>query len=609
MKGFKKKSPMFLSLLFAFCFVLAFSYSSYAQMSQVFPWPFVSKQSVYAANGMVSSAHPIASEIGLEILKKGGNAFDAGIATALALTAVEPWMCSPAGSSFYLLYSAKGRELIALDADNIAPYAATPDKFTRETLLEGHKAMGVPGNLAGYFAVLEKYGSMSFAQVVEPALYYLEKGFVLSPTGARYVSRMQAALPLFPNWARVFAPTGKLPVAGDLIKNPDLAKTYRKVAVNGLEEFYKGSIAKEMVDYMQANGGLWTMKDLADYKVQWKKPIQMTYKGHDIYGCPPPSSALTWMQTLKILEGYDLKKMGYQSVEYAHACIEAEKLTHADSYQFATDPDFVEIPTKELLSDNYAKAQRDRINPNSAAQGRVRYGKPKEWAMNPSSALADARKPLPKIPVTVAEATRHSIYNGCTTHVCVVDKWGNAFTFTHTIGTIFGGHDVLGNTGVLGSNSMDWFDTDTNIWSGEKSALQVAPRKRNRFTLSPGIIFKDNKPYILIGGSTAETTMPGIYQVALNMLEWGMDPQQAITAARWFYGDIYHYTGGTRLGLEPELRPALEEKLKAMGHDIIPGKEAFRPTVGCVQTIMIDPKTGHFAGGAETRLDGHVSAY
>ncbi|UCF92057.1 MAG: gamma-glutamyltransferase [Desulfobacterales bacterium] len=605
----KKKYSILVRLLFGSCLVFGGASAALGEFTQVYPWPIVTKQSVYAANGMVSSAHPIASMIGVDILKKGGNAFDAGVAVALALNTVEPWMCSPAGSSFYLIYDAKNKEFMALDADNLAPYAATPDKFTRDTLREGCTAMGIPGNLAGYFAVLEKYGTMSFAQLLEPVLYYLERGFVLSPIGERFYQRMQHAIALFPNWARVYAPTGKLPKTGAIIKNPDLARTYRRLAIYGRDEFYKGDIAREMVAYNQANGGLWTMKDLADYEVQWKKPIHTTYKGFDIYGCPPPSSAMTWMEALKTIEAYDLKQMGHNSTEYMHHIVEAFKLAHADGYQWATDPDFVEIPINELLSDNYAIAQRKRIDPNQAAKGRVHYGKPKEWATNPDLAARNMPPPLPPLPVSVAQSVRHSIYNGCTTHVCVVDKLGNALTYTHTIGTIFGGHDVLGKTGVLGSNSMDWFDLDTNIWSGEKSNLIVEPRKRNRFTLCPGIVAKDGKPYILIGGSTAETTMPGVFQVLLNMLEFGMDPQQAITAPRKFYGDILHYTGGTRLHLEPEIRDSLKSDLEAKGHEIVPADENFRMTTGCIQTIMIDPDTGNFAGGAEIRLDGHVAGF
>ncbi|MBW2618649.1 MAG: gamma-glutamyltransferase [Deltaproteobacteria bacterium] len=602
-----KEGKLLLLVFLALALLLCSGSSSYAAFKFNFV-PFLTKQSVYSANGAVTTHSPMASEVGIEILKKGGNAFDAGIAVALALTAVDPTMCSPAGSSFYLCYDVKSKKVQALDADNLAPYAATPDKFTRETLGEGVMSMGIPGNLAGYFAILERYGTMSFGEVAQPAIRYLEDGFVMTPLGSLYNSLFCAHCPaVFPNLARVYAPDGSFPQPGELMKNPDLARTYRKIAGQGKDVFYKGEIAKEMVDYVQAQGGLWTMKDLADYEVQWKEPLHMTYKGYDVYGCPPPSSALTWMEILKILEGYDLQAMGYNSLEYIHTIVEAEKLAHADAYQFVADPDFVDVPAKELLSDNYAKAQRKRIDPKKAAQGRVRYGKPREWAANPDAAKFEP--PLPSLEVSVARTEEGTPLHGCTTHVSVTDSWGNCFTFTHTIGNIFGGHDVLGNTGVLGSNSMDWFDLDKNVWSGEKSNLIVEPRKRNRFTLCPGMVFKDGKPYILVGGSAAETTMPGVYQMLLNMLEFNMGPQEAISAPRECYGDVLHHTGGTRLGLDAEIRDAIGKDLKAMGHDVVPGEEMYRPLVGMIDAIMIDPETGHFASGAEVRTDGQAAGY
>lgn len=601
------KGRLFLLLIISVSLLLGLSLNIYAAFDFK-PVPFLTKQSVFSANGAVTTLSPMASEVGIEILKKGGNAFDAGIAMALALTAVDTMMCSPAGSSFYLCYDAKTKKVQALDADNLAPYAATPDKFTRAELSEGIKSMGIPGNLSGYFAILEKYGTMSFEEVAQPALKYLEDGFVVTSNGSMYFSLFCGHCPaVFPNLGRVYAPGGNFPKPGELMKNPDLAKTYRTIAKKGKDAFYKGEIAKEMVEYNQAQGGLWTMKDLADYEVQWKEPLHMTYKGYDIYGCPPPSSALTWMEMLKIAEGLDLNKMGFNSLPYIHNTVEVEKLAHADSYQFVADPDFVDIPIKELLSDNYAKAQRKRIDPNKAAQGRVHYGEPKKWAQNPDAKGFDP--PLTPLAVKVAYVNGNIPQYGSTTHVNVVDKFGNCFTFTHTIGNIFGGHDVLGKTGVLGSNSMDWFDIDTNIWSGEKSNLVVAPRKRNRFTLSPGMVFKDGKPYILIGGTAAETTMPGIFRVLLNMLEFGMDPQAAISAPRAVYGDVLHHTGGTRLGLDAEIRDAIGNSLKSMGHDVVPGEEMYRPIPGMISAIMIDPATGHFASGAEVRCDGHAAGY
>lgn len=576
------------------------------------PYPRISNQPVFAKSGMVSSAHPFASQIGVEILKKGGNAFDAAVATALALNAVEPWMSGPGGGSFYLLWDNKNKEVIALDADTVAPYAATPDAFAdREELRQGYKSMPIPGSMAGYWEILEKYGTMSFAEVAAPAIYYLENGFPLSSNGYNLLGRVPELPVLFPNLSETVAPDGEWPKAGNLMKNPNLANTYRIIAKEGIDVFYKGRIAKEMVDYMQAKGGLWTMKDLADYKVQWKKPLKANYRGLEVYGTPPPSSSLTWMQMMKIAERFDFNKIVWGSPQAIHLITEIDKLAHSDGYNFVADPDFVDIPLKELLSDNYADAQAKRINLKKAAKGRVAPGKPLEWAKTSDSSNAG---PSQLVVANHDVNAMNMIYTGATSHVAVIDKEGNAISFTHTLGTFFGGGDALGSTGVIPSNGNDWSDLTSNPWStSTPSPLVIEPRKRNRWTLAPGIILKDGKPFILIGGSGGDTTQSGIFQVLMNILEWQMDPQLAISSPRTIYGDVRHYSGGTSLGVEPELWNTTKE-LATMGHEIVPKDRfpawtGFRPLVGNVQAIMIDGKTGTSAGGAEPRLDGHVSGY
>ncbi len=576
------------------------------------PYPIISNQSVYAKNGMVSSAHPFASKIGVEILEKGGNAFDAAVGTALALNAVEPWMCGPGGGSFYILWDAKKKEMRALDADTLAPYAAKPSAFKdRAELTQGLKAMPIPGSMAGYWEILTKYGTMSFAEVAAPAMYYLENGFPLSNSGYSFLGRVPEVPVLFPNLAATVAPDSEWPKPGQLMKNPNLANTYRIIAKEGIDAFYKGSIAKEMVDYMQANGGLWTMKDLADYKVQWKTPLHATYRGLDMYGTPPPSSSLTWMEMMKIAERFDFSKLQWGTAPAIHLITEIDKLAHTDGYNFVADPDFVKIPTVELLSDNYAKAQASRIDLNKAAQGRVSLGKPLEWS---KTGVAAEAAPAQRVAVNHDVNAKNMIYTGATTHVAVIDKDGNAISFTHTLGTFFGGGDAMGNTGVIPSNGNDWTDLTTNPWSTtDPSPLVIEPRKRNRWTLAPGIILREGRPYILVGGSGGDTTQSGIFHVLLNMIEWKMNPQLAISAPRSIYGDVRHYSGGTSLGLEPELA-GLTEALKKMGHDIVPAEKfpawtGFRPLAGNVQAILIDGQTGTYAGGAEPRLDGHVSGY
>jgi gamma-glutamyltranspeptidase len=570
----------------------------------------LSKAAVFSKNGMVACSNTMASRVGVKVLEDGGNAFDAAIATALTLNAVEPSMCGIGGASFWVIWNAKEKKLYALDADTQAPAAATPDKFAdRKELLSGLKAMGIPGTAAAYFAVLQKFGTMPFEKVMQPSLRYLEEGFVLTQRGKFNFDIFAAQAPLmYPNLAKVYAPDGAWPPAGSLMKNPDLARTLRTLAKEGPDAFYKGSIAKAMVDYHKANGGLWTMEDLANYKLQWLEPVHMTYKGLDVYGAQPPSAAITWMEMLKIAEGYDFSKIADNSVEYVHLMTEISRLANADSMEFVTDPKTMTVPVKELLSDNYAAAQRKRINLAKAAAGKVMPGNPVEWSKK-APATSQLPVPLEAEPISVAESIENMTYRGATNHVVIVDKDGNCVSFTHTLGQFFGGQDILGDTGVIGNNGMDWFDLDKNPWTEKPSNLKVAPNKRNRWTLSPGMIFKDGKPYVLIGGAGAETTMSGIFQVLVRMLEYKLNPQAAISSPRFLYGDVYHYTAGTRLNVEPEVRPFVEKALTAMGHDVVKGEELWRMMSGHVWSILIDPKTGSYAGGAEIRGDGHVDGY
>lgn len=581
----------------------------YSEAYDYKPERVLSTAPVFAKNGMVSSNHPIGTLVGLNILQQGGNAFDAAVGTALALSAVDMAMCGPGGASFWLLWDAKNGKLLSLDANTQAPAAATPDKFKdRSELLSGVKAIGIPGNMKAYTEVLEKFGTMKFADVVKPTLKYLEEGFVLTQRQSNNYKRNAAQAPiLYPNLARVFAPSGEWGDAGTLIKNPELAKTYRTIAKEGADAFYKGKIAKEMVDYVQKNGGLWTMQDLANYKTIWTEPLAMKYKDLTVYGAPPPSSAITWMQMLKIAEGYDWSKIQDNSLDYLHTMVEIVRVAHADSYQYVADPKFVQDRSKDLLSDNYAKAQRMRIDAQKAAPGKVQPGNI-SWAQK-LPVMSELPRPAEAPMVAMADSVRNMEYRGNTNHVVVTDKWGNAVSFTHTLGQFFGAQDLLGNTGVLGNNGMDWFDLDKNPWTDQKSALAVEPNKRNRWTLSPGMVFKDGKPYILVGGSGAESTMSGIFQSLMRMIEYKLNPQAAITSPRFLYGDMYHYTAGTRLHIEPELRTPFEKDMLAKGHDIVPGSQLWRMSTGNTWIIEIDHKTGTYAGANEVRGDGHTMGY
>lgn len=579
------------------------------------------RNAVVSSQGMVTATSPLATAVGVEVLKKGGNAFDAAVATALMLNAVDPSMNGPMGAAFFTLYSAKEGKVVALDAGSMTPLGYKPEfyktngKEDRDKMLEGALSWTIGGALAGYDAVLKRYGTMSFAELVEPTIFYLENGFPLTQHSALAWKNGFPDVPLlFPNLARVYAKDGAWPAAGTMVKNPDLARTYRTVAKEGIDAFYKGSIAKEMVDYVRSEGGYWTMEDLAAYKVQWKEPLKMSFKGIDVYGAPPPASSMTWMQMLKLAEKVDWSKYELHSAPYVNMMTEIERIAHADSYQWGGDPQFAKAPGQLTLENKYIDAQFKRIEPGKAQPGKVQPGDPYKFSEPKTGSLDStvAPKSLPYKEVALSMRARYPNYPGQTTHVNVIDKDGNAVSFTHTLGTYFGGHDILGNTGVIANNAANWDDLEISHWTEKPSNLAMKPGARNRWTLCPGMMLKDGKVFMLVGGSGADSTQPAVFQAIMNRMVWNMNPQEAVSAPRHLYGDMRHYTAGTRLQVEPEIRDNnnVAKQLLDMGYDLVSGKEAYRVgTPGYALMIWVDPETGSRFGGAETRLDGHVSAY
>ncbi|MDR1826709.1 MAG: gamma-glutamyltransferase family protein [Methylobacteriaceae bacterium] len=576
------------------------------------------RNAAVSQNGMVTATSPLATAAGIEIMKKGGNAFDAAVATALMLNATDPSMCGPMGAAFFTLFPAKEGKVVALDAGTMTPLGMTPDlyktdgKEDRSKMLEGPLSWTIGGALAGYIAVLEKYGTMTFAQVSEPAIYYLENGFPMSQHDAEAWKNGFPDVPLlFPNLARVFAKDATWQEAGTVIKNPELAQTYRTVAKEGIDAFYKGSIAKEMVRYVQEQGGYWTMDDLAAYKVQWKEPLKMTFKDLDVYGVPPPASSMTWMQMLKMAEKVDWSKFQLHSAEYVNMMTEIERLAHADSYGWGGDPMFSKSTGDLTLTDKYIASQLERIVPGKAAPGKVQPGDP--YKVNGvTTGEYTPPAPLPYKEVKLALRERFPEYPGQTTHINVIDKDGNAVSFTHTLGTYFGGHDLLGNTGVIANNAANWDDLEISHWTEAPSNLAMKPGARNRWTLCPGMMLKDGKVFMLVGGSGADSTQPAVFQAIMNRLQWNMNPQDAVSAPRHLYGDMRHYTAGTKLQVEPEIRDTndVAQKLVDMGYDLVPASQTYRVgTPGYALMIWVDPETNTRFGGAETRINGHVSVY
>ena len=581
------------------------------------------RNSMVGNYGMVTATSPLATMVGVEVLKNGGNAFDAAVATGLMLNAVDPSMCGPMGAAFFVIYDAKEKKIHTLDAGSMTPlgfkadFYKTDGKEDRDKMLEGPLSWTIGGTLAGYDALVQKFGSKTLAELLEPTIFYLENGYRLSEHSSNAWTKGFPDVPLlFPNLAQVYAPDGTWPKPGALVKNPDMARSYRTIAKEGVKAVYSkdGSLAKEMVRYVQQEGGYWTVDDFEAYKVQWKEPLKMTYKGYEVYGHQPPASSMTWMQMLKMAELVDWSKYPLHSPEYVNMMTEIERLAHADSYQWGGDPMFANAPGQLTLDEDYVKTQLARIKPGQAAPGKVAPGDPYAVLKVKPQFPLKAEAPVNPESVFMAlnDRVKYPEYPGQTTHVNVIDKDGNAVSFTHTVGTYFGGHDLLGSTGFVANNAANWDDLEISHWTEKPSNLAMQAGARNRWTLCPGIVLKDGKVFLLAGGSGADSTQPAVFQVLMNILEWKMNPQAAISAPRHLYGDMRHYTAGTRLQVEPEIRDAGDTaaKLKDMGYDLVGAEEAYRVgTPGYSLIIMVDPDTGAYFGGAETRIDGHVSTY
>ena len=574
--------------------------------------------------GMVSAAHSLATQAGMDVLKKGGNAFDAAVAVSAVLGVVEPSRSSISGVGFMILYDAKTKEVVSLQMTGAAPYAAKPTAFKNRRDQEiGYLSGVVPGNFGGWVYLLEKYGTLSLAEVLKSAIHYAETGYPLDSYGYEVLSKVQASMEIFPTSAKVFLPKGKIPQAGELLIQKDLATTMKRLVaaeqnaakagkkrsaalMAAYDYFYKGDLAKEMVAFYKDNEGLFTAKDFADYKPVWAKPVHTKYKDYDVYSNSAPSrGGIQTVMILNILEGFDLKKMGHNSAEYLHLLAETIKLVNADVYKYLGDPKFVDVPLAGLLSKDYAAERRKLINMDKA----IPFG----TAGNPagfqkSAGIRPVGQPTMALAALSAGTGNVSSYvdDTNTTHIDIYDKAGNAIASTPTIGT-FGTKVVIGNTGMIFHNatrfgSFSPYKGDANFIDGGKTSL---------LNNSPLIALKGGKPVLVWGSPGGEGIGQVQFQVFLNVVEFGMGIQDAIEAVRMQLvakPDFY----------KPELvSPRFESRLpaetrkglEAKGHAVQVMKEEFEQDLGGMQGIVIDHVNGVLKGGADPRRGGSSLGY
>lgn len=553
-----------------------------------FAWAEPKPDEIYAENGMVSSAHRLASRAGVEILQKGGNAIDAAVATALALNVVEANASGIGGGGFMTVRFAKTGEVVVLDYREIAPASATKDLFASEQAKTekwsqlGGKSVGVPGWLAGMMTALEKYGTMSFADVAQPAIRLAEEGFSVAPMQTQIITDELDKILAYNDPAKVAFLKDGLPYpTGETLKQPALAKTFRLIGEKGIKAFYDGPIGQAVVDAVNASGGAMTMKDLKTYTVQVRKPVEGIYRGYAIYSVPPASSGGTHIvQLLNIMENFPVKEWGHNGPRTLHFLAEAMKLMYADRSKYMADTAFANVPLEGLASKAYAKTLAEKIKADVVMQ-EVVPGDPFAFQEKKSAYLAG--DPQERI---------------STSHFSVVDKEGNIVASTNTVNYFFGSGVFVPEYGFVLNNEMDDFS------SNPESVNAPEPGKRPLSSMSPTIVLDpQGKPFMALGSAGATRIITAVSQIIMNVVDFGMSMDLAIEQPR-----IANLVSGGKaapLAVEKGISPETIRFLEWRGHKV--DVKDFGGWFGTAQGILF--KNGRMNGGADSRRLGVPVGY
>jgi gamma-glutamyltranspeptidase / glutathione hydrolase len=537
---------------------------------------------VMGRHGMIATSQPLASAAGLKVLQDGGNAIDAAVAAAAVLAVVEPTMTGIGGDLFAIVYDAKTKTLRGLNASGRSAYAATPEAFAARGLAAipagGVHSVTVPGVVDGWDALLSAYGTMPLARLLVPAIDYAANGYAVSEiisgqwkASARKLAADAAA-------ARTFLPHGRAPQPGEIFTNPNLAATLRLIASDGRDAFYTGPIAAAIAADMKKRGGLLDERDFREHRSDWVQPISTNYRGYDVYEMPPNTQGFVALEMLNILEGFDLKSLGHNSAEYLHVLVEAKRIAFADRAAYLADPDFVPPSVlSTLVSKEYAAARRSEINPARAATG---YGP------GPISGVASgANGGEDRANLTGRD-------HGDTIYLTVADGNGNAVSLIQSLFSEFGAGIVAGETGIALHNRGALF----NLQPGHPD--RIAPHKRPLHTLIPAFVTKDGKPWLSFGVMGGDHQAQGHTQVLVNLIDFGMNIQEAGEAAR-----VHH--GANGLLVESAVAQSVRAGLTRRGHRVSESIGAY----GGFQGILIDPQSGVLMGGSDPRKDGLAIGY
>tara|TARA_S200000501_G_scaffold103552_1_gene96992 strand:+ start:500 stop:2185 length:1686 start_codon:yes stop_codon:yes gene_type:complete len=554
-------------------FVLLFSIQFFSQ-DRITGELFSTRSEVIAENGMVATSHPLATQIGIDILKDGGNAIDAAIAANAAIGLMEPTGNGIGGDLFAIIWVEKDKKLYGLNASGRSPKNLTLDYFKENNMTQipayGPLPVSVPGCVDGWFEMHRRFGKISMEDILNPAINYAEKGFPVTELVSYYMEIANKKFKEYPNFKETYHINGSTPKKGQLFKNKDLGKTLRLIAKKGRKGFYEGPVAKTISDFIIDQGGFLSFEDLKNHSSDWIDPVSTNYRGYDIWELPPNGQGIAALQILNLLENFDIKSMGFGSAEYIHHFVEAKKIAFADRAKYYADMDFNNIPVDYLISKEYANQRRQEINKKEAAK-------------------------------TVVAG---EIENGDTIYLTTSDNEGNMVSLIQSNYRGMGSGMVPTGLGFMLQDRGELFSLEEDHYN------VYEPEKRPFHTIIPAFITKDEKPYVSFGLMGGAMQPQGHAQIVINLIDFKMNLQEAGDAPRIRHVSNQQPTGGDMLdGGELSLESGFDykeiRKLQKYGHKIIFSLGSF----GGYQAIMFDEKLGVFFGASESRKDGSAMGY
>ncbi len=561
----------------------------------------------------VSTRKPQSTQVAERILRAGGNAFDAAVASQAALAVTDAASNGVGSDACILVYDARSRQVYSINAEGTAPRLATIEWYQKNAggkipVSDGLLSASLPGVVDAWYVLLDRWGTMTFAQTLAPAIELAESGFPLSEGLAGGINSSKK-LRKYPSSMKVYFPNGQAPKAGEVFRNLALTRTLkmlveaeRRAAGRGRraalkaarDRFYKGDIARAMAKFSEENGGLYRYDDFAEYSAKVETPVSVSYRGYDVYKNPSATQGPAELLVLNLLEGYDLKAMGHNSADYIHVGVEAVKLAYADREKYLGDMDFIRIPFPGLLSKDYARHRRELIDMQKASL-ELRPGEAEKFMTG-----------FPPVNRTVQPTlTGDADHEGDTSYLCLVDKQRNAISFTPSLHSGFGTGVVMGELGFIFNCRGDYYTLDPNHPNG------LAPGKRPRSTLTPTLVMKDGRPFMVVGSPGGDDQPMRILQTFLNVAEFGMNVQLAIEAPRWsttsFPASYFPHTMYPgQMAVEERIVETIRKELEKRGHKVrVNGPWSMSAT----SAILIDPATGVLSAGADPRGDNYALAW